>query len=146
MIISACGLTEKLTGRSRFDSGLPLCSGGGGGCVACDDGAFGAAATTAALKLEYIGCMSRPVPFGRSMLVPAHWSRGTGLRPLIGMDLSKKQKNDHFCSWFFMLSFSFAYYFHFQSHQIFYPSWCIFSAVHDNFETIPIEIIWIRIR
>ena len=64
-IYAVCSLTEKITGHSRFDSGLPLCSGGGGGCGACDDGAFGAAATTAALKLEYIGCMSRPVPFGR---------------------------------------------------------------------------------
>ena len=82
---AVCSLTENITGHSRFDSGLPLCSGGGGGCGACDDGAFGAAATTAALKLEYIGCMSR----GELLVAEAHWSRGTGLRPLMGMDLSE---------------------------------------------------------
>ena len=115
------------------DRNLPLWGGGGG---ACDD-AFGADATTAALKLEYMGCMSRPALFP---LDPAHWSRGTGLRPLIGMDLPKKVKSMLDMSW---ISYSvvttvfFAYCLRFQNLRISFPNWCIFSAAPDNFETIP---------
>ena len=117
------------------DRNLPLWGGGGG---ACDD-AFGADATTAALKLEYMGCISRPALFP---LDPAHWSRGTGLRPLIGMDLPKKVKSMLDMSW---ISYSvvttvfFAYCLRFQNLRISFPNWCIFSASPDNFETTPEE-------